>query len=152
MAASGPLEYTATSTFDFTTSNAEALDLKLISDKDVGTGLDKLEVKVAVNDGTSYDQTFSLNGAEAFFTNNRLIPLGNFAAEGLSVLITYDLTYDNGTQAVVTDGFGFTYDLIDPPLSIPETSTWAMMLLGFGVVGLGGAVFRQHGGTPPWLG
>jgi hypothetical protein len=32
---------------------------------------------------------------------------------------------------VVTDGFGFTYQLVDPPLSVPEPSTWAMMLIRF---------------------
>jgi hypothetical protein len=134
----GPLQYVTTSGFDFTTSTSEALDLELTSDEDAGIGLDSLKVEVAVNGATRYLRTFYLGSAETFFTNNHLIPLGTFAAEGLSVSITYDLTYNGGTQAVVGNGFGFTYDLVDPPLSVPETSTWVMMLVGFAGFGCAG--------------
>jgi hypothetical protein len=137
----GPLDYTATTSFDFTPSMSGALDLKFLSDKDIGTGLDSLEVK-AVAGSTTYDHTFTLSGAESFFTNNDLIPLGGVTpGKPSSVSITFDLAYKAGTQAVVTDGFGFTYQLVDPPLGVPEPSTWAMMLLGF--TGLGYAGMRR---------
>jgi hypothetical protein len=163
-----PLVYAATAGFDFTPSNPEALDLKLISDKDVGVGLDSLEVKVSVvSAGVTthyYDKTFLLGGAETFFTNNHLIQLGTVAAGSLSsVSITYDLTYHSGTLAKVGNGFDFTYDLassavaatpiataFDFPVSqwstVPEPSTWAMMLIGF--AGLGYAAYRRHAATP----
>jgi hypothetical protein len=136
------LQYAATAGFDFTPSNREGLDLKLISDEDVGVGLDSLQVKVSVVSAgltTNYDKTFALGSAESFFKNNRLIQLGAVAAGSLSfVTITYDLTYNSGTLAAPSNGFGFTYDLIDPPLTVPEASTWAMMLIGFADLGFVG--------------
>ena len=54
-------------------------------------------------------------GAEAFFATQAL-PLGTISA-GVqsSVSLSYDLTFNAGTLANVGDGFGFSYELIDPP-------------------------------------
>ena len=68
----------------------------------------------------------------------------------------YFLGYKSGTSAVVGDGFGFTYDLATAPVaktlglgtaasSVPEPSTWAMMLVGF--AGLAFAGYRASHGT-----
>jgi hypothetical protein len=65
----------------------------------------------------------------------------------------YILGYKSGTSAVVGDGFGFSYDLATKPVtkalgldtaasSVPEPSTWAMMLVGF--AGLAFAGYRPR--------
>jgi hypothetical protein len=69
-------------------------------------------------------------------------------AASQSVEIEYFLTYNSGTSAAVGDGFGFTYALVDPPLTAaiaPEPSTWAMMALGF--AGLAFAGYRARRAT-----
>jgi PEP-CTERM motif len=138
------LEYSASAIFDFTTSGSEALDLDLLSDNladTSGTALDSLELQVTLN-GTAQTYTFSSltgsDGAEAFFAAHAL-PLGDtIAGVQSSVSLSYDLTFA-GTQ--VGDGFGFTYDIADPPPGVPEPSTWAMMALGF--AGLAFAGYRR---------
>jgi hypothetical protein len=143
----GGLQYEATALFDFRTTKLEALDLNLLSanfSNVSGIVFDKLELQVNV-DGTPISPTpyifSSLTGAEHFFTN-RSLPLGTFTAgSSPSVWITYDLIYSGFTLAKVGDRFGFTYNLADPPLSVPEPSTWAIMLLGF--AGLGYAAYRR---------
>jgi hypothetical protein len=136
------LQYTATAVFDFSTTASEGLALNLLSDNVVGIGFDSLELQVAV-DGTSLTPEFfsSLASAETFFADDTLA-LGAIAAGSQSVSLTYDLTYNSGTLAKAGDGFGFTYELVDPPVaSVPEPSTWAMMLMG--LAGLGYAAFRR---------
>ena len=68
--------------------------------------------------------------------------MGTFAAGPQSIEIEYSLTFNAGTSAASGDGFGFTYALKDPPLNIPEPSTWAMMLVGF--AGLAFAGYRAR--------
>ena len=85
----------------------------------------------------------SLSAAETFFTPGHRSPLGTVAAGSQSIEIEYFLTYNSGTSAASGDGFGFTYALVDPPLSdVPEPSTWAMMLIGF--AGLAFAGYRAR--------
>ena len=122
------------------------LDLKLISDDSAvsspGIGFDSLDLQV-VNETTgkslvSFSFTSS-SAAEKFF-NAGQVSLGGVGAGSQSIEIEYSLAYNSGTSAGVGDGFGFTYDLVDPPLgaAIPEPSTWALMLIGFaGLAGLG---------------
>jgi hypothetical protein len=156
-----PLDYTATALFDFSASS-EKLYLNLLSgsfSNVSGIAFDRLELQVSVNGVLHTPYIFSsLTGAEHFFTNDPLLAI---AAGSRSVSLTYDLTYKSGTLAKVGDGFGFTYDLassavaatpiaraFDFPVSqsstIPEPSTWAMMLLGF--AGLGYAGMRRSYG------
>jgi hypothetical protein len=134
----GPTTYEATAVFDFTTtSSSEALDLNLLSEQVVGIGFDSQDLQVAL-DGQSLTGS---GGAKTFFTKDEF-SLGVVAAGSHSVSLIYDLTYNSGTQAVVSDGFGFSYELVDPPVaSVPEPSTWAMMLMG--LAGLGYAAFRR---------
>jgi hypothetical protein len=48
-------------------------------------------------------------------------------------LTDINVGYKPGTSAVVGNGFGFTYDLADPPEAPSATIrfTWVMMLVGF---------------------
>jgi hypothetical protein len=139
--------YEATAIFDFSAPNSEALDLKLISDDSAvsspGIGFDSLDLQV-VNETTgkslaSFSFTSS-SAAEKFF-NAGQVSLGGVGAGSQSIEIEYSLAYNSGTSAAFGDGFGFSYELGDPPVpsaAIPEPSTWAMMLVGFaGLAGLG---------------
>jgi hypothetical protein len=142
-----PLDYTATALFDFTTTaQSEALDLNF-SDKAVGVGFNTLDLLIKVVGGTTIDKSFTtLATAEAFFADP--ISLGAVGAGNQSVSITYDLVFNSGTLAKAGNGFGFTYTLIDPPLGVPELSTWAMMLVGLaGLVGVGS---RSNGRKTPF--
>jgi hypothetical protein len=148
-ATSFAITYDATAVFDFTTSaNEEALDLSQFSSNSVSTtglAFDKLLLWVDVDGKNVYSFPLtSLSAAETFFAPGHSFPLGTIAAGKHSIEIEYSLTYDIGTAAASGDGFGFTYAVRDPPLSIPEPSTWVMMLLGF--AGLGYASMRHSYG------
>ena len=145
------LDYSATVVFDFTTPASEQLDLKLISDdlaaSSAGIGFDSLNLQV-LNETTgkslaSLSYTSS-SAAKAFF-NGGQVSLGASSAGSQSIEIEYFLDYNSGTSAGPGDGFGFTYALSDPPLSpaVPESSTWAMLIMGF--LGLGVASWRRGG-------
>jgi hypothetical protein len=156
----GALTYETTAIFDFSPSENEALDLKLLSynvaDNSAGIAFDNLELQVVVSGGIPRTYNFTSltgsSGAENFF-NTDSISLGTFGkGSSQSIEIEYFLGYNIGTLAAVGDGFGFTYDLVDPPLSaaIPEPSTWAMLIIGFGGLAFAGyrarvgpAVFRK---------
>jgi PEP-CTERM motif len=147
-ATSFAITYDATAVFDFTTSaKEEALDLSRFSSNSVpptGLGFDNLLLWVDV-DGNVYSfSTTSLSAAETFFAPEHSLPLGTVAAGKHSIEIEYSLTYNSGTAAASNDGFGFTYELMDPPLNVPEPSTWAMLIMGF--VGLGVASWRRSRG------
>ena len=143
--------YAATAVFDFTTSESEALDLNVLSDKAVGIGFDSLELQVInlVDTTTLLRETFSSltgsNGAGTFFAPGHSISLpGEIGAGSESIAIDYSLSYWNTTSITPNASFGFTYALVDPPVpsiaAIPEPSTWAMMLVGF--AGLAFAGYR----------
>jgi hypothetical protein len=149
----GPLQYEATAVF--TTPKSETLYLNLMSDNfgQPSFDFDTLTLEVFVNGIEKCSQcTFSsLAGARAFFTAHP-IDLGAIAA-GESITMDYFLGYKSGTSAVVGDGFGFTYDLATAPVaktlglgaaasSVPEPSTWAMMLIG--LAGLGFVASRSR--------
>jgi hypothetical protein len=137
---SSPVTYEATATFDFNTSATEALDLDLLSDNPAEIGFDSLDLQV-VNEKTSKSLASlsftSSSAAEKFFKMGQ-VSLGSVGAGSQSIEIEYMLGYNSGTSAVSGDGFGFTYDLVDPrsPRAIPEPSTWAMMLTGLTGLGL----------------
>jgi PEP-CTERM motif len=145
------VRYEATATFDFNTPIG-ALDLKLLSDNfadtSAGIAFDSLELQILDGGETPRTYNFSgltgLGGAEKFF-NADPISLGAIAARQ-SIEIEYSLAFNAGTSAAPGDGFGFTYALVDPPpsMTIPEPSTWAMMVVGF--AGLAFAGLRRSRG------
>jgi hypothetical protein len=142
------LTYEATATFDFNTS-IESLDLDLLSfiDKSAGTPFDSLELQVLVQGETPRTYKFSglagSGGAAKFFTADP-IGLGAIAADH-SIEIEYFLGYKSGTSAMPGDGFSFAYKLVDPPpgATVPEPSTWAMMLVGFASLAFAGYRARR---------
>jgi hypothetical protein len=82
------------------------------------------------NDGVT---TFAVAGTEVFsvnLTNALMTPLFDFSGHGLGDA--------NGTAFVAEGGS------VTPILAIPEPTTWAMMLLGFGLLGLGAFKRRIH--------
>jgi hypothetical protein len=130
----------ATALFDFSATVPEALDLNLLSDSFLGTS-DTVELTVVAGAKTT---TYDFSN----LTFPKQLPLGMIAAGTVS--LSFDLKSGNG--------FGFTYDFADGPIAkaltptafdftaaptatIPEPSTWAMMLLGF--AGLGYAGYRR---------
>ena len=127
------LQYEDSALFTFTTKTTEALDLNLLSDK--GTGFDSLEAHSGLRHDYPPTYTFStLASADLFFSNHSL-PLGSFASGSETMSLEYFLTYNSGTKAAAGAGFGFAYDITDPAPAVsspavPETSTWAMMLVG----------------------
>jgi len=150
-------KYEATATFDFTAPRSEALELKLVSDNfavsPAGSAFDSLGLLV-VNEITHKDlASFSFTSASAAekFFNADQVGLGTIGAGSQSIGIEYLVGYKSGTSAAAGDGFGFTYALVDPPApgaaTIPEPSTWAMMLVGFAglaLVGLRGSRGRRR--------
>jgi hypothetical protein len=55
-------------------------------------------------------------GAESFFALQAL-DLGAPNAGSQSIKLEYILKYKSGTSAVVSDGFGFTYDVSTTPVA-----------------------------------
>jgi hypothetical protein len=142
------LTYETTATFDFTAKSEETLDLDLLSDNPAEIGFDSLNLQV-VNETTSKSlASLSFTGSSAAenFFNMGQVSLGSVGAGSQSIEIEYMLGYNSGTSAAAGDGFGFTYDLVDPAVTpaIPEPSTWAMLIMGF--VGLGVASRRRRRG------
>jgi hypothetical protein len=159
-----PQQYEATAVFDFLTSSETPLYLHLPSDNLVGTGFGiTLEVFAnATNSAPTFSETFSslteLGRVESFFASNPLL-LGKGSQ---SIKLEYLLNYSSGTPYSPGYGFDFTYDFasssavaatpiatgFDFPLSqsstVPEPSTWAMMLVGF--AGLAFAGYRARMG------
>jgi hypothetical protein len=138
--------YAATAVFDFQTSPLETLDLKILSDKAVGIGFNRLTLQffnLAKSTTTPIlSETFPSVGA--FFAPGQSISLpGTILAGSQSIEIDFSLSYWNSTGITPNASFGFTYALVDPPIGAPEPSTWAMMLLGF--TGLGYAGLRRAG-------
>jgi hypothetical protein len=132
-----PLTYTAEADFTFGPTAPERFFLTLLDNNFAAAGFDTLTLDVTLNGAPVVSEsTNSLAEAEAFFTDHTfdLGPLGAGPQ-------TFDFTYTLIASAV-GDGFGFTYET-----AIPEASTWAMMLIGFG--GLGYAAVRRAGKGRP---
>jgi hypothetical protein len=127
--------YSATSTFDF--GYGGDLMLGLIGSQENGfaggVGFQSMEFTIVENGVEILDSTFeSLPVAESFF-HHSVINLGSsLGGPGIDLTIAYNLVADG------SGGFGFDFAIGG---AVPETSTWAMMLIGF--AGLSYAGYRR---------
>jgi hypothetical protein len=128
--------YSATSTFDFGYRGDVLLGL-IGSQEDGfagGLGFQSMEFTIVANGVELLDTTFrSLSIAESFFRDS-VIDLGSSLGSDIDLTFGYTLVADG------TGGFGFDF-AVGGVAPAPETSTWAMMLLGF--AGLGYAGYRR---------
>jgi PEP-CTERM motif len=122
--------YSASSTFDFAYKGD--LVLGLIAPLDgAPTDFQQIDFTVTLDGAEVVDETFtSLAAADAFF-DDHVLDLG--AVSGIS-----DVTFSYDLVAGAAGGYGM--DLAFGG-AVPEPSTWAMMLIGFG--GLGYATARR---------
>jgi hypothetical protein len=138
------ITYDATAVFNFKTSAGNALDLTILADNSsanpAGLGFDSGLLWVDVSGDVQSFPLASLSAAETFFAPEHSLQLGKLVEGPQSIEVQYSLTFNPGTSAAPGDGFGFTYELVDPPRSatVPEPSTWAMMLTGLAGLGLVG--------------
>ena len=158
-----PQQYEATAVFDFLTSGETPLYLHLPSDNLVGTGFGiTLEVFANATNSTptfSFSSLTGLGGVESFFASHPLL----LGVGSQSIKLEYLLDYTSGAPYFPGYGFDFTYDFAwsaaaaTAPIAtafafpasqsstVPEPSTWAMMLVGFAGLALAG--YRACGGT-----
>jgi hypothetical protein len=132
--------YSASSTFDF--GYGGDLQLGLIDDQvsgfAKGLGFQSMEFTIEANGVEVLDVTFgSLAIAESFFRDD-VIDLGADFGPNIDLTFGYTLIADG------PGGFGFDLAIGG---AVPEPSTWAMMLVGFG--GLGFAGYRSTRREPP---
>ena len=134
--------YSASSNFDFAGVEGDLL-LGLIDSMQTGfingAGFQSMEFSIVDNGVDIFDTTFrSLSAAESFF-HDSVIDLGDR-------LGPLDLTFNYNLVADGSGGFGFDLAVGGAVcVVIPETSTWAMILLGF--AGLGFVGYRQTRGA-----
>ena len=126
--------YSGSATFDF--GYGGDLMLGLIDDQDAGfpggLGFQSMEFTILDNGVEILDLTFeSLAVAESFF-HDSVINLGSNLGPDIDLTFGYNLVADG------SGGFGFDFAVGG---AVPETSTWAMMLIGF--AGLGYAGYRR---------
>jgi hypothetical protein len=131
--------YSAVSTFAFSGLGSDLL-LGLIGDQSNGfaggLGFQSMDFYVDVNSQQILDVTFgNLSVAESFFSND-VLDLGAFPG-AIDLTLGYNLLADG------SGGFGFDYAFGG---AVPESSTWAMMLIG--LAGLGYAGYRRTRTNP----
>jgi hypothetical protein len=139
------LTYSASSTFDF--AHQGDLQLGLIDSQETGfansLGFESMEFTIIANGVEILDSTFrSLAVAESFFHDD-VIDLGSSLGPDVDLTFNYNLVADG------SGGFGF--DLaVGGAVSdtVPEPSTWAMMLLGFAGLAFAGSRRAKAGDAP----
>jgi hypothetical protein len=130
----GNSTYSASSTFDF--AYQSDLQVGLIDSQltgfSSGAGFESMEFTIEADGVEILDRTFSsLAIAESFFRDD-VIDLGSDFGPNIDLTFGYTLVADG------SGGFGFDLAIGG---AVPESSTWAMMLVGF--AGLGFAGYRS---------
>jgi hypothetical protein len=125
--------YSATSTFDFGYKGNVLLGL--IGSQETGfangLGFQSMEFTISADGVEILDTTLkSLSIAESFFKNS-VFDLGSDFGPNI------DLTFGYTLVANGSGGFGFDF-AVGGIAAAPETTTWAMMLLGFAGIGFAG--------------
>jgi hypothetical protein len=131
--------YNASATFDF--RYRRDLLLGLIDGQQTGftggSGFESMELTITTANGVEIlDSTFSsLAVAERFF-DDHVIDLGSDLGPNIDLTFGYNLVADG------SGGFGFDFAVggasLEPSAAVPETSTWALMLIGFAGLGFVG--------------
>ena len=122
------LTYNATADFVFLTTTSEDIYLNLTSGVPSGDAFQSLTFGYDINsDGWVYNTFTTVAEADAFFTDNS-INLGEFAAGTQNLDLSYAFTAEGDAP-----GYVVTYNTSGTGIAptIPEPSTWAMMLIGF---------------------
>jgi PEP-CTERM motif-containing protein len=117
-----------TGDFSFAAAAPEELILTRLDNNPTSLGFAKLKFEVTV-DGTILDTFTSLSVAEALFADHRL---------DFRTLCAKDLVFDISTLLAAS---GLSAGFESDNSTVPEPSTWAMMLIGF--AGLGFAGYRR---------
>jgi hypothetical protein len=136
--------YSASSTFDF--GYGGDLQLGLIDSRltgfSSGAGFESMEFTITADGVEILDTTFrSLAIAESFFRDD-VIDLGSDLGPNIDLTFGYTLVADG------TGGFGFDLAVGG---AVPESSTWAMMLVGFAGLGFAGHLStRRRAGFRAW--
>jgi PEP-CTERM motif len=129
------LTYDATADLTFLTTTTEDIFLNLTSGIGSLPAGDTFSLVFSYDingDGVVNSPTFtSLAAADAYF-NGMAIDLGNFDAGTQSLDLTYAFTAMGDPPS-----YEITYDIAGTSVAptVPEPSTWAMMLIGFGGLG-----------------
>jgi hypothetical protein len=116
---------------DFKLGGQGTILLGLLSPISFGNGFDSSTFQIFINGVVFLDQSFAdLASANIFFSQNAL-DLGHFSGGATDIELLYSETMSSA------EGFGFTYAFVATGFAnaVPEPSTWAMMLLGFAVLG-----------------
>ena len=132
------MTYTAEADFQIVTGAPEALSLAFGAVDASGTGFEELEFQVDLNGVmTTYDFT-TLGSAESFFSGGPPA-VGDVGAGTQTIDIVFDFT-----AAGDPPYFGVAFNAVGTPSvgTIPEASTWTMMLAGFAALGF--AAFRKR--------
>ena len=140
--AGGAGSYSDSAQIGFSVKSPETVTLDLLGFNVLGAGFSSMTLTVQGSNVNSFSETFTtLAGAENFFNSDASsdLNLGSFATGPGSITISYSLNYLNAAGSA--RGFGFNFNVDPPGGTVPEPSTWAMMLLGF--AGLGYAAFRR---------
>lgn len=130
--------YTASSPFDFAYGGDLLLGLidSQLTSFSSGAGFQSMEFTIDADGVEILDTTFrSLAVAESFF-RDQVIDLGSDLGPEIELTFGYNLVAEG------TGGFGFDFAIGG---AVPETSTWAMALVGF--AGLGYAAYRRSAKT-----
>jgi hypothetical protein len=125
--------YSATSTFDFGYGGDVLLGLIGSQETDFanGLGFQSMELTISADGVEILDTTFeSLSIAESFFRDS-VIDLGSDFGPDIDLTFGYTLVADG------SGGFGFDF-AIGGIAAAPESSTWAMMAIGFAGLGYAG--------------
>jgi hypothetical protein len=126
------LTYDATADLTFMTAATEDIFLNLTSGVPSGDAFQELVFTYSIDGSTPVVETFmTVAAADAFF-NDMSINLGEETAGTQNLVLSYAFTAEGDAP-----GYVISYNTSGTSLTptIPEPSTWAMMLIGFASLG-----------------
>jgi hypothetical protein len=135
------LIYQQNATFTFDAIGGPFL-IDLLGNNSLGNGFDSALFQIFDNGNLFQSQSFNdLASAQAFFSNNNLIDI-QLGAGPNNIQLAFNETMSSG------EGFGFDYAAAGAVSGVPETSTWAMLLIGFAGIGFAAYGTKRSCGPP----